>query len=308
MTSDNDGAAARQIWVTLAFVSFGTLLGQLLVAGYALALGYDLGQLRAGGPAALSAGELAGALALGQAFGYLLPGVAAAVTLYRGRWLDGVHLRPLPRPAKLAYALLAFLGTLYLTGALAALNATVELAGWQADIERDVAGFLDRLINAEGPGGLAAAVLVIALLPALGEELVFRGLLQPALVARLRSPHLGIWLTGIAFGAVHLQFAGLLPRVFLGVVLGFLAFYSQRLWVPILAHALFNGAQVVAVRAGALDAVAPGRPEAPDTATLLLAVGLAAISLVSLLPLARPDPGGGDGDAPVDDASTFPPA
>ena len=117
--------------------------------------------------------------------------------------------------------------------------------------------------------------------------------------------YLGIWITGLAFGLVHMQFAGILPRVFLGVVLGFLAFYSQRLWVPIVAHALFNGAQVAAVRAGALDAELPAQAPPPEVTTVLLGLALAIGSLYFLLPLTRPEapPPDAGGESP-----TFPAA
>lgn len=301
MTRQNEAAAARQIAVTIAFVLLGTLLGALAGFGLIAALGYDLATVQGEGYGSLSSGMLAGVLAANQAFGYLLPGIAASYFLYRGAWLRGVHLDPPPAIGKLAIALIAFAGTLYLTGALAALNASVELAGWQADVEADVAELLDRLINRQGYAGFATAILLIAVLPALGEELVFRGLLQPALIVRVRSAHLGIWITGIVFGAVHMQFAGILPRVFLGVVLGFLAFYSQRLWVPIVAHALFNGAQVAAVRAGALDAETPSSVAPPAVATLLIGLALALVSLYFLLPLIRPDapPTDAGGESPT---------
>lgn len=305
MTSDNDAAAARQIWVTLACVFAGQIVGALVGRGLILGLGYESEALQAQGYGILSSGALAALLGSSQACGYLLPGLLAAVILYRGGWARGVHLTPLPQATKLGLGLLAFVGSLYLTGALAALNASVELAGWQAEIEADVTALLTRLISGEGVGGVLLAVGLIAILPALGEEIVFRGLLQPALIVRVRSGHLGIWLTGIAFGAVHMQFAGLLPRVFLGVVLGFLAYYSQRLWLPIVAHALFNGAQVAAVRAGALDAGASEPAVAPDTLTLLLALALAGASLSYLLPLTQPD---APAPGPDDDAPTLPAA
>ena len=301
MTSDNEAAAGRQILVTIGCVIAGTLLGAILQFGLLAALGYDLERVQSEGYGLLSPAALATLLATNQVCGYLLPGVVAAVLLYRSRWLRGVHLSPPPAPTKLALGLLCFLGTLYLTAALAALNASVELADWQVDIETDVQTVLERLIRGEGVVGLTVALLLIAVLPALGEELVFRGLLQPALIVRLRSSHLGVWVTAAVFGAVHLQFAGLLPRIFVGGVLGFLAFYSQRLWVPVAAHALFNGAQVAAVRAGALDTEAPAATVAPDSLTLLLACAIAAASLYFLLPLTQPDapPPGPDGGAPT---------
>jgi len=78
-------------------------------------------------------------------------------------------------------------------------------------------------------------LLVIAILPALGEELVFRGVIQQKIAEQI-SVHGAIWLTAILFSTIHLQFQGFLPRMLLGAVLGYLFFWSKNLWIPIFAQ------------------------------------------------------------------------
>jgi len=87
--------------------------------------------------------------------------------------------------------------------------------------------------------------IIVALLPAFGEELLFRGVLQKLLVRWIGKPHLAIWLTAIIFSALHMQFFGFLPRMLLGVLFGYLFFWSKSLWLPIFAHLLNNGSVVV---------------------------------------------------------------
>ena len=81
---------------------------------------------------------------------------------------------------------------------------------------------------------------IISLLAALSEELLFRGVLQKILVDGTQRLHIGILLTAFIFSAFHLQFYGLIPRFFLGVLLGYAYYFSGSLWVPILMHFLNN--------------------------------------------------------------------
>jgi len=90
-------------------------------------------------------------------------------------------------------------------------------------------------------GAMLFGVLIVAVIPAIGEELVFRGVLQQELMRWARNPHVGIWVASFVFGAIHLQFYGFFPRMALGIVLGYLYYWSGNIWVPILGHFLNNG-------------------------------------------------------------------
>lgn len=81
---------------------------------------------------------------------------------------------------------------------------------------------------------------IISLLAALSEELLFRGVLQKILVDGTQRLHIGILLTAFIFSAFHLQFYGLIPRFFLGVLLGYAYYFSGSLWVPIVMHFVNN--------------------------------------------------------------------
>lgn len=83
--------------------------------------------------------------------------------------------------------------------------------------------------------------LVIAFIPAIGEELLFRGLIQPRMYRLTRNVHAAVWITGFIFSAIHLQFYGLIPRMLLGVLLGYLYVWSGNLWYPIIGHFTNNG-------------------------------------------------------------------
>ncbi|MBK8722812.1 MAG: CPBP family intramembrane metalloprotease [Saprospiraceae bacterium] len=102
------------------------------------------------------------------------------------------------------------------------------------------------LLGTPDIGLLFLNLLVMAILPALGEELVFRGVVQPNLIKMVSNYHIAIWITAFIFSAIHMQFQGFLPRMVLGALLGYLSFWSKNLWFPIIAHFFNNAIQVVA--------------------------------------------------------------
>ena len=86
--------------------------------------------------------------------------------------------------------------------------------------------------------------MVIALIPAVGEELTFRGVLQQSLTRKM-NPHVAIFLSAAIFSFIHFQFYGFLPRLFLGLLLGYMFYITGSLWTSILMHFLNNGTAVV---------------------------------------------------------------
>jgi membrane protease YdiL (CAAX protease family) len=92
---------------------------------------------------------------------------------------------------------------------------------------------------------LLVALLVMALIPAVAEELIFRGVMQRLVVRWLGSPHASIWLTAALFSALHVQFFGFVPRFLLGVLLGYLYAWSGNILVSIAAHFTQNAGQLL---------------------------------------------------------------
>jgi len=94
-------------------------------------------------------------------------------------------------------------------------------------------------------GGLLMNLLMIGVIAALGEELIFRGLLQRLMIGMVKNVHLAIVITAMLFSAFHFQFFSFLPRFILGVILGYMMFYGRSIWYPILAHFVNNAMGVV---------------------------------------------------------------
>lgn len=88
-------------------------------------------------------------------------------------------------------------------------------------------------------------LIVMAAIPALCEEFLFRGTIQSFLQKQTGKPHLAIWITAVIFSAIHLEFFGFFPRLLLGAYLGYLLYWSRSLWLPILAHFLHNALSLI---------------------------------------------------------------
>lgn len=92
---------------------------------------------------------------------------------------------------------------------------------------------------------LALNVLVMALCPALFEEMLFRGTVQGTLMRWGCRPHSAIWATALLFAVVHFEYRSFLPILLLGGYLGYLFYWGRSLWLPVLAHFLHNALTVV---------------------------------------------------------------
>ena len=93
-------------------------------------------------------------------------------------------------------------------------------------------------------GDYIYALIILAFLPALFEEMFFRGALQQTFVRLFGNAFAGILVTSIFFSAAHFSFYGFLTRLFLGLVLGYIFYYSKNIWLNITAHFLNNAVVV----------------------------------------------------------------
>ena len=112
-------------------------------------------------------------------------------------------------------------------------------------LEQTATDATERMLNVDTIGGLLFNLVVLALIPAIGEEMTFRGTLQQALTRGMKSPHPAIILTAAIFSFIHFQFYGFLPRMFLGILLGYMFYITKSLWTSITMHFVNNGTAVV---------------------------------------------------------------
>ncbi|OIP82132.1 MAG: hypothetical protein AUK44_08425 [Porphyromonadaceae bacterium CG2_30_38_12] len=135
--------------------------------------------------------------------------------------------------AIIAIPFINFLGELNKQIALPHFLSAIEI--WMKDMETQMEILIVKLLTVSTLGALLFNLFLIAVLPALGEELFFRGILQK-LFTEWRKPILAIWLAAFIFSSIHLQFYGFIPRLLLGAFFGYLVLWSGNLWLPIVAH------------------------------------------------------------------------
>jgi uncharacterized protein len=135
------------------------------------------------------------------------------------------------------------------------------LEHWMKNAEDNATEITEAFLNVETTGGLIFNLFMIALLPAIGEELLFRGVIQRIFTNWTRSHHWGIWISAILFSALHIQFYGFVPRMLLGVLFGYLLVWSGSICLPIVAHFFNNGFAVVAMYLIDKNIINPGLEE-----------------------------------------------
>ncbi len=116
---------------------------------------------------------------------------------------------------------------------------------WMRFKEQQLEEITKRLLVMNSSGDLLINLLMLAVIPAFGEEFIFRGCLQRIFTRWTRSHHLAIWVTAAIFSAIHFQFYGFLPRFLLGAFLGYLLVWGGTIWLPVAAHFLNNAVAVI---------------------------------------------------------------
>jgi membrane protease YdiL (CAAX protease family) len=159
------------------------------------------------------------------------------------------------------------------------------LEDWMRDSEEKAQELTEAFLRIDSYWGLLFNIFMIAFLPAIGEELLFRGVLQRIFTRMTKSHHWGIWITAILFSALHMQFYGFVPRMLLGVMFGYLLVWSGSMWIPILAHFFNNAFAVIAIYMVDKNILDPNVEEigsSPDS-YYLAAISLGLIAIFMLM-------------------------
>jgi len=116
---------------------------------------------------------------------------------------------------------------------------------WMKASEEQAARLTEVFLIMNTPTDMVVNLFMVAVIPAIGEELLFRGIIQNIFSRWLKNNHVAVWLAAILFSAMHMQFYGFIPRLLLGAMLGYLLVWSGNLWWPIIAHFVNNAAAVI---------------------------------------------------------------
>ncbi len=104
---------------------------------------------------------------------------------------------------------------------------------------------LEKLVNVNTFGGFVINLIMIAGLAALGEELLFRSIIQTSLIKTCKNAHVGIIIASAIFSFIHFDFYAFIPRLVLGMLLGYMFYYSRSIWVSMFIHFVNNATAVV---------------------------------------------------------------
>ncbi len=184
---------------------------------------------------------------------FIIPGLAFGLIFYQSKFLTGLDLGKNPGLPLIVLGIFFLMAAYPLVNLSFLVNEAVPLPAWASAFESQAEDTLKAILQMDTPWMFLLNLVIIAILPGIGEELIFRGILQKQIGGMLKNPIVAIWLSAIIFSAIHLQFEGFLPRMVLGVVLGYLYHWTGNLWVPMLAHAFNNGIQIALIYATGMD-------------------------------------------------------
>ncbi len=182
---------------------------------------------------------------------FVLPPVIVA-WLFSGNTGGYLHLDKKVAPITILIAIAAilivnpfisFIGQLNEGMSLPAFLSDLEV--WMKRMEDQAAALIDRFMEVETIGGLLFNILMIGVIPAVGEEFLFRGVIQKIFTTMTRNHHWGIWISAFLFSTLHMQFYGFVPRMLLGGLFGYMLIYSGSLWLPVISHFVNNAVGVL---------------------------------------------------------------
>lgn len=183
---------------------------------------------------------------------FLVPGLVWA-WIYERPITKSLELKSQLKIGNIILIVVLIIAALPMINAFAAINQQMELPAFMKELEQglreteaNAVQFMKALLSTKSIGVLIANLIVVAVLPGVAEEIVFRGILQKEIIRLSGKPILSIVIAALLFSAMHMQFFTFLPRFALGIMLGLVFYWSKNIWVPIILHFLNNALSVVA--------------------------------------------------------------
>ncbi len=247
----------------MQLIIFGLLTGGLVFVASFVGIGLvanfnhlSVMQVASMGPSDYARPELAGVikgLLIVQFFGiFFLPPVVFAY-LADQHPMAYLGVKPPQKNSFIILGLIIMIAGYFTVTLLATVNESIvhmlpkATQKWVENGETDVNGMLDNILTMKKPADLILPVILVGALPAIGEELFFRGVLQKLFIQIFKSVWPGIIFTGFLFSAIHMQFMGFLPRMALGIILGALYWYSGSILISMLGHFVFNTINIILI-------------------------------------------------------------
>lgn len=165
--------------------------------------------------------------------------------LWKQRPAEYLGLKTMPSFLQVILALLVMYGCLPAVGWLGQWNESLPIPQELRNLEKTAEQLLGVMLKMPSIADLFINLFLVAIIPAIGEELFFRGVMQRLITETTRKPWLSIFITAILFSAIHGDALAFIPRIALGFIIGAIYLVSGSLWLAIFAHILNNGMQVI---------------------------------------------------------------
>jgi membrane protease YdiL (CAAX protease family) len=233
-------------------VLLGVLGVSMIAAGLASVVIAMGAKMPMGDPESMMQEKYAPALRIMQVMSTIilfgLPAILYAFICYKNGWAALGLNKSWILPVGIV-VIATIIATAPVTDALGIINKAIPLpANWRAyfdSMESTYESQVKLMLDVGSAGGLMISLFLVAALPALVEELFFRGALQGMLSRWIGRPWVAIMVTSVIFSAIHLSWYGFLPRAMLGMVLGAVFYITGNLWYSVLMHFINNAAAVV---------------------------------------------------------------
>ena len=207
-----------------------------------------------------------------QLLSFLIPALFFTFFFYKNKWASFLRISDFPKLSNLFLGAILMIVALPLVQFTYWINLKIPLPEWAIELEELTASLVENLLRVDQPYELWFNIFVVAVIPAICEEFLFRGVIQNKLYHWVRNPHVAIWIAAFIFSAIHFQFQGFLPRVLLGAVLGYLFYWTGNLWVAVFGHFVNNAFSVVGQylhQTGQIDIDLDNTDEVSWTATII---------------------------------------
>lgn len=240
--------------ITLCVVLLGAIAGSFIIMALYLLAGWDMREMMQADQLVSTASKnlLRLSLMMNHLTMFVLPALVIPFIANTRYWVlpkesfSFTLMDKKPSLAPLFWAFVIWLVSLPLIQYSYLLNKMVPIPEWASLIEDHTEELIFNLLRFDHLYEILLNVLVIAIVPALGEELIFRGILQHQLHRWAGHAWFAILMTATCFSLFHLQLEGFLPRFLLGALLGYVFYISKNIWIAIFVHFINNASMIAA--------------------------------------------------------------
>ncbi len=235
-----------------AFFVVGNIMGSVLMFAMAKANGMDLASIISSVNENSPIGTrnfMRATLFLNHIFSFILPALATVIFVYKKLWVNYLRLDKKPFIESILLGIAWFVVSIPFIQLAYQLNQKLPLPQWMLNLENDTSHLLEGIIAQNNFYEIVINIFLIGVIPAIGEEMMFRGIIQQQIGRLLKNEHVVVWVSAAIFSAIHMQFQGFFARMLLGSLLGYMFVWTKNLWVPMVLHLLNNGLQVIGIYA-----------------------------------------------------------